>query len=473
MLSKLKKKLSPLSFFSGSETEAKKMMLLSACFFLAICAFSIIKPLKQTLFIDIVGVTYQPWTRFVTLFLLAPVTLFYSRLVDRLRRYQLVSMSMMLYAALTLIFTYFLWHPAYGISNTVSSKYRVLGWMFYAFGDFYQIFIVGAFWAFANSVVDTKSAKNNYGIMVATSKVAGMTSPLLANYALNSLSLSKEVIIPILVGSTAFMLVGASFMILAIKRIIPGQNLHGYEAVYQLEKEKGKEEERTHKKPSFTDNIKKMFEGIRLMIANPYVFGIFGIVYSYEIISAIMDYQMQVLVKSNYNDLVSTTSFMLKYTSAFQALGLIFALFGTRSLLKSLDVKLCLLITPTLTMALMFSMLYSPGLWIVTTVMVVLRALNYGFNVPVREILYIPTVKDIKFKSKAWIDSFGKTLSKASGSAFNLVPVGAGEFARMTAGSVFAIGVSSIWLFIALFVGKKYMETVNKGTAIGSPKESS
>ena len=95
--------------------------------------------------------------------------------------------------------------------------------------------------------------------------------------------------------------------------------------------------------------------------------------------------------------------------------------------------------------------------------MILLRALNYGFNVPVREILYIPTVKDIKFKSRAWINTFGRTFSKASGSALNIMAQTQG----LNTALVILLGVGGVWTIASSAVGEKYTKTVKSGGVIG------
>jgi ATP/ADP translocase len=47
-----------------------------------------------------------------------------------------------------------------------------------------------------------------------------------------------------------------------------------------------------------------------------------------------------------------------------------------------------------------------------------LGTINYSFSKPLNEALYIPTTKDIKFKAKSWIDTFGTKISKSAGGLF-------------------------------------------------------
>ncbi len=451
-----------LSFVSDRDkNEFKKMVLLSTCFFFSIVAFSIIKPLKQSIFLGFIGKGYQPLTRYLTLILLAPVMFFYSKLVDKLRRYQLVAYIMMSYGILSLIFAYFLLHPVYGLANTEQSVWRLLGWAIYLYGDFFQIFVIGSFWSFANSITDPQHAKKNYGKMVAVSKVAGLLTGILCYLTIENPQIrNTQYIIPLFISFVAIAMCLAALSILYIKWKIPGQYLHGYESVYQMEKQKG--EEKTG-----------ILEGIRLMVTQPYVFGIFGLLFSHEIISAIADFQMLSLVETYYNSKITDmSSFFFLYTAAFQGLGLFFAYFGTTFTLKYFDVRKSLLISPLISAILMMFLAYNPTLITVTIVMVVLRAVNYGFNVPIREILYIPTVKDIKFKAKAWTDSFGRTFSKVSGSTFNWLFKDYAISTMMVTGSAFSLVVTAIWATIAVFVGRKYDKTIADGVVISGTKQS-
>ena len=63
--------------------------------------------------------------------MLVPAILGYSYLVDKLRRYQLLSFYSILYGIMGLFFAYLLSHPVIGLTNTVSSPDRIFGWVFY------------------------------------------------------------------------------------------------------------------------------------------------------------------------------------------------------------------------------------------------------------------------------------------------------------------------------------------------------
>jgi AAA family ATP:ADP antiporter len=377
--------------------------------------------------------------------------LLYSFLVDRLKKYQVFLACLLSYSILALIFGLALYHPVYGVSNTNSSPFRILGWLFYIYMDLYMVFIISTFWAFSNSINDVDSAKKNYGFIAGMSKLGGIIAPLFGWMLLNRTNWSEANIIPGLVALSGLFLAIAALCIYRIIKTVPKKNLHGYEAAYQVEKEKRK-----------AGTAKTgIFEGVRLMVAQPYVLGIFGLVYAAEIILHIIDYQMQLLLEVKYFKAIGAiSSFMFIYTTAWQTVGFVFAFLGVSFFVQRFDIPICLISVPIFIAGLVLGLLFFPSLATVFIVMVFLRAIQYGFNHPVREMLYIPTVKDIKFKSKAWIDSFGRYFSKASGATVNL-------FSQLAMQCGISLVVAVGWIVLSVLVGQKYKETVDSGKVIG------
>jgi len=74
----------------------------------------------------------------------------------------------------------------------------------------------------------------------------------------------------ILMGLVSVMLLCVPVILMILMRVVPGQYLHGYEAVYQLEKKQDKAKEEGEVKTS-------IFSGIKLLVQSPYVLGIFGL----------------------------------------------------------------------------------------------------------------------------------------------------------------------------------------------------
>ncbi len=451
------------NLFDIDAQERKKLFYLASCLFFIVAAYSLLRPLKTAIFFGIVGRDFQPYAKWVTIGFTPIVMMLYSKLVDIVRRYQLIFICTLAFALGCFFFAIILTNPVYGLPNTDTDKTRIIGWLFYLLIDFYPILVVTTFWAFSNSISSPDSAKKSYGLIVAASKLSGVISPLLGIALIMFSGLSETLSISCTLVLAGIFLICAGFAVLRLTRCIPGRYLHGYEAVYEVEKLK----EKSHAPKT------GIWQGFKLMLTEPYVFGIFAMVYSYEIISAIIDYQKDYMASEFYqNRIVDMFTFNLIYTSIWQTLGLFFAVFGTSSLLKKLDVQKCLMLVPLVIGSLIVLLVFLPNLYTIFFIMIIIRALNYGFNVPIREMLYIPTIKDIKFKSKAWTDSFGRTFSKGSGATINVFSQGGTLNQFIASGSVISIGVVTAWTFASYFVAKRYTKTIKDGTVIGEQSDS-
>lgn len=454
--SKLSKKIQ--NYFGLDEYDFLKLLLLASAFFCIIGSYSILRSLKTSIFLGMVGKEYQPISRLISLVIIFPCGFLYSKLVDKLKRQQIFTFVIAIYALLSFGFAFMLAHPTIGVKNNITSCTRILGWAFEIFMDMYSALVLTTFWGYANSIATPAFANKSYGLITAFSRVGGIITPLIGLLFLHHLPIETHVSIPLLVLISACMLLLAIFTGKKISTKLPESYLQGYS------------DQHTSTTPEDSISKPSVFEGIKLMLTQPYVMGIFGLVYSMEVIAIIFDYQMQVLMSiETNNNIGSMSSFMFVYTASFQALGLIFALFGTSTLLKRFGTLSCLLIMPVAILFLSILTFMYPSLGTIFFVMIVLRALNYGFNYPVRETLYIPTVKDIQFKAKLWIDSFGKTFSKSSGSLFNqfLLYFSSNPYFILRVDSIYCIGIAFIYGIVSLMIGRKYQKTIIAGEIIG------
>jgi AAA family ATP:ADP antiporter len=445
--------------------EWTKLILLAIAYFFIIGSYSILKPIKTSVFLGLVGIDWQPFSRYISLAVIFPSGLLYSRIVDKYKRHQIFFTIIGIYAVLCIVFTILFADPIHGIKNTTTSPYRIVGWIFEIFMDLYSAIVVSTFWGYANSVSTPNFANKSYGIMTAASRIGGILTTSLALFLLNVVALRTEINIPLLTFIAGIFLFGAIACVYLINNWIPESALHGYEAAYKSDY---KTEHSKNKKSAKTG----VFEGIRLMLVEPYVLGIFSMVYFFEIITILFDFQMQALMCTElHNDIGAMVNFGYWNTIAFQFVGLLLAIFGTSTLLEKIGTLKCLMIMPIGLIILSLSTLIYPTLSTIFIVMVLLRGLNYGFNVPVRETLYIPTVKNIQFKAKVWIDSFGRTLSKTSGSAINSMYASLAPQVLLVADSACAIGISFAFAGVSFLVGRKYTKTIKNNAVIGTEEE--
>jgi ATP:ADP antiporter, AAA family len=447
--------------FQIDRSHRVKFFFLTCIYFFIIGAYTLVKELNNSIFMRVVGDDYLPWAKIASMFVLIPAILFYSHMVDKLRRYQLLAFYSFIYGVIGILFGYFLGSPIIGIANTQASPYRLFGWLFYFFIEGYSPFVVSVFWAFANSVTSPKQAKNTYSLMVSGSKLGGMFS---AGFAWWFLSLSSFKGVPlnavnkhqILFLLSSVMIIFVPILTWLLKKKVPGQELHGYEAAYQAEKSREK-----------TGKI-GLFSGLTMLIKQPYVLGIFGMIFFYEIINVVIGYLRLKLANQASCDLSDLSCILFEQIFYIHLLGFVISLIGTNFLLKRLGERRCLILLPLVTGGLIVFFLLNVTnggygvVHIVSLVFVGIRAVNYAIGYPVRESLYIPTVKDIKFKSKSWIDAFGSKIAKSCASQFNLIAPTISFLHPIFFSVIFAS-----WFLTAYLLGNRYRKAVKNNEVIG------
>jgi len=455
------------TLFDVEPSERIKLFFLTATFFFVIAGYTLVRELRDSIFSFIVGKEYLNTASIISMCMLVPLILVYSKLVDKMRRYYLLCTYSIVYGLITLLFAYLLGDPVIGLPNTDASQYRMIGWIFYFFVEGYSPFVVSVFWAFANSVNSPESARKNYGLMSSGSKVGGMLTAGLAWALLSgriftahsgSDTFNHQVILVI----SACMTLLVPVFILLLMKYVPGKNLHGYEAAYQVEKQK----KRAGKESA------NVFVGLKMLLKYPYVLGMFSMVFFFEILGKVISYQRVKIAHESGASQSDTSAFLFKMIFFMHAAGFLISLLGTRTLLNKLGEKRCLVLVPLITGALLlyFVVSYTAVALIVTGVGI--KALNYAFAWPVRENLYIPTVKEIKFKSKSWIDAFGSKFGKSTGATFNIIAQKLGTDLFFPAHYLFFSGIVGVWLLVAYLLGRRFERAIENNEVIGEELES-
>ncbi len=453
--------------FDLDEQEKNKILWLTLAFFCVIGSYTVLKEMKDVLFAQIVGSQYLYKVKFLSMFVLLPATLLYAKLVDYLSRFSLLVFYSLLYGVGGIVISYYLQDPVMGLANTVPSPDRTLGWIIYLFYEGVVPFVVSVFWSFANSITGPETAKKGYTLLIAGSKIGGMFTAGLAwalfmpTSFLGGLGWSSVFMHQFLLVCSSLLLAASPAIIYVLMQTAQKKSLHGYEASYEHEKE---QEEKGESETG-------MLSGLLMMLKHPYILGIFGMMFFYELVNVVLGIQRTVILQTVSKDAASFSGEMFKQRFWMHFAGLILSFFGTRVLIKRLGEQVCLIMIPLLTGALLLYFMLAYNEQAVLFVFMALGMLNYAFSSPLREALYIPTVKDIRFKSKAWIESFGQRFAKACGSGVigtiqKIAIIGSPLYITLFS-SFFAV-IIILWTLVAYLLGRKYVSVIKKGEAIGA-----
>jgi AAA family ATP:ADP antiporter len=173
-------------------------------------------------------------------------------------------------------------------------------------------------------------------------------------------------------------------------------------------------------------------------------------------------------VRTGTADGLAAPEYIGRFYSEFflivNVIGLLLQLFVVSRILKYFGVKTAILVLPVIALTGYAFLAFAPILALVRIVKIAENATDYSIQNTVRNVLFLPTSRDEKYKAKQAIDSFfwraGDVMSAA------LVFVGVAMLGMGTAGFARVnLVLAGIWLVLALAVGREY---TRKSKALGS-----
>ncbi|MBU4269614.1 MFS transporter [Candidatus Dependentiae bacterium] len=436
-----------------SVDETKKYGILSVAFFFIIGTYWLLRPLKDGFFFSVVGGKYQPAAKMISVFIVGFLVIVYSKLVDMVEKHKLFYILGSIYTVLFASVAFVIGLPRTGESAINPEILRFFGWASYFIIESFGSIVVALFWSFVASISDAKAAKKGYSLIIVGAQIGAIVGPFVAT---NAESVGMRLLFSI--GTLA--IVAMMFTIRYFIKVMPKEQL-------EVNKQEVKSEEKA--KTGF-------MEGLKLLLTRPYLVGILAVATIYEIVGTIVDYQMKVQAKAlpQYASEESFTAFMGVFGMSANSLAFVMALLGTGYLMRKMGLRFCLLTFPIVlgsAMAILYGV-YAFGnvnastmLWLTFAVMMIAKGLSYALNNPSKEMMYIPTSKDAKFKSKGWIDMFGGRVSKALGASFTNF-LKASPHALMAYGTILSLGFIGVWIVAAFFVSNKFEQLTKDGKIV-------
>ncbi|MBX9830350.1 hypothetical protein K2X40_00190 [Candidatus Babeliales bacterium] len=423
--------------------ELTKFLLLALGFFFLIGSYWPLKTLKDSIFVNIVGPEYIPMAKILSLTIFFPLVMIYSKLVDIFVKEKMVYLLVSVYGFIGLIFVYFFFHPTIGLQNSIPSASRLLGWLFFLYVESYVSLMISLFWSFTHDITTPESAKKGYGLIIFGTQLGGFLLTLLGNRlsADPELYASRAPIIALISICLFFFIALVTFI---LHKIVAKEILEGYE---------DKVAPATLEEPTSVGFL----DGLKLLLTHPYVAGIFFLIFFHEFVSTVMNFQMIMQAKTTYVSAGLVNKFLFDYALAVQGTACLFGLLGTSFFQRRFGIRFCLIAYPLLLGISIVYYLANPTLQSIFYVMIIAKAINYAFNQPAKEVLYIPTTKNIKYKSKAWIDMFGMRFSKAAGSTANTIIV---TMSYLTGPIV--LSLIAIWAILASMIGKTFNTAISE-----------
>ena len=449
-----------------SWNEKSRLFWLAATLFFIIGGYWLLRSIKDPIISTISGVEAIPKAKMLSVVVVTFGVAIYNELYDRYEPHQLFYLIGGFYTLLFSVIGLMLMHPTYGIANTDANPARLLGWVSYCAIESFGSIGVTNFWAFANSVYDLERAKKAYGLLIACAQVGSVAGPTLVTQAAT-------------IGIPGLYFCGAACMGLMVVMVFLyvqrfGTEKQAAEAAEVAAVAAGAGSSKPKKKEKAG-----MLEGLFIVGRYSYVQGITAVSCIFMVEVTILDYAMKVLAKAKFEadhpgdpvgSVEAFAEFMGFFGQATNTLSFCLSLLGTSFVIRSLGLRITLLLFPTLLLAAGAVVYMHPSLELVFVVMLVLKALSYALNNPCKELLYQPTSKAVKFKAKSWIDIFGQRGAKALGSVVTNFYSDSSAM-LLSNGMFISMGLSGVLIYVSKWIGDKFDQYTEAGYVVGADAE--
>lgn len=428
-------------------------------FFLVITTFWILKPLKKGLFIgyyDESGFDLLGWQMkgsqaelLAKMLNLGVAFLAAAAFVWLARRFRRQQMTYIFSAFFLLAFAFY--------STIINHPTTWVVWTFYLLGDLYVAVMVATFFAFLNDSVTAETAQRSYGMIVLGGVAGGAFGSLSVRVWVRVLDMSSWLWIAFGIGVIVMALAWQA----------------GRSVTKQPKRETSQWPFEDEEDPTDTwwvereflsirkRNISAAFEGAKLVLRSRYLLSIVGIVGLYEVVSTILDFQFTATVEHFLNGDEISVQISTIYTITTLT-SLVIQLVLTNYVLNRLGVKAALFVLPAMIVAGSIGFIALPILWMGSLLNTVDNAFNHSINQSAKEILYVPTNRDEKYKAKAFIDVFIQRCAKTVAIIISLVITAVfTDFSDLWILSVVTLGVIVVWFSRVRHVGREFEKRID------------
>lgn len=402
-------------------------------FFLITAPYYIIKPIRNSSYLERMGDENLPLAYFLTALLMGFIVNFHSRLQVKIPRRTLIISSLIFFFLNICLFWWLFQH-----------EWRWVPVVFWVWANIFAIVLVTQFWILVNDVFNPREAKRLIGFIGSGAQLGAILGGMMAG----SLAKTK--------ASDFLLLIAAGLLSIGILIVISIFSKQR-EAEPETERQAGKKVEKSEKKPraGFRDAWKTVKQSAYLKL-------LAGIVMITIVVSTLIDFQFNSIVfkvRGGQN----LTSFFGYFNAGAMAFAFLLQLLLTSNIIKRYGIRLTLLFYP------LILLLGSAGIGVVAFASIIPailikasdKSLAYSLNQSVRELLYIPISVEQKYKSKIFIDMFLNRFAKGVGAVvivILLLVVPKGLVIRAI--SVVVILIILAWIFLNLKVGRGYANLV-------------
>ena len=404
--------------FNAEPGEIPALMLSFGFFFCVLCAYYIVRPIR-----DETGVAYGSGFlgyafTIILVVMLAAVPLI-GWLVANLARKLIVPIVYSFFIITLLMF--------WALLRFEQSNIYVAG-AFYIWVSVFSLFVVSLFWSFMTEVWQTAQAKGVYGIVSVGGTFGALTGPLLVQAFVHHIGVAN-----LLLLSALFLLMALGFYT-ALRRIVGDNGRTG-----------GAD------KP---DRASVLAGAINVW-KSPYLFRIAIWVLAGNFFGIFFTLEQARILGAAFSDQDSRLIMLARIETGVSLLTIIFEIFITGRLMQFIGVGRTIAIGPMCACVALVVLAVAPGVATIATIMVLMRAMDYGLSGPTMRVLY--TIVDPRDKYRA--QNFNDTVIYRGGNAasawlYNSVAKVLGVAGPVM--TIIAVPLALCWVWLSIDLGLRH-----------------
>ncbi len=446
--------------------ESTTALLLALNILLLLSAYYLIKPVREALILAGGGAEVKSYAAAGQALLLLMLVPLYGQLADRLPRRRLLMVVTAFFVICLVAF--------YALAQAGAP----VGIPFFLWVGIFNLMIVAQFWSFANDVYSREQGERLFPVVAFGASVGAVAGSAVAGR-----------LIP-LVGVPQLLLIAAVLLVLAaaLSNVVDARERRRAETgiparfttaeipaatgEYQVETVG----ESTRVTVSISPGAGTQRSGFSLVFGDRYLLAIALLILTLNLVNTTGEYILgkavaraaAALVEAGQSGGLSEKEYIGRFYSDFffvvNLLGVVLQLFVVSRILKYLGVRVAVLVLPVIAVAGYALLAFLPVLAVVRWVKTAENATDYSLQNTVRNVLFLPTTREQKYKAKQAIDAFfvrsGDVLSAL------LVYVGTAslgfavtDFARVN------LLLALVWVALAVVVGRLYIAKTAGRTA--------
>ena len=425
---------SVLSLFTDVRSgEAKRALLMTLNIFLILTAYLIAKVVREPLILSGGGAELKSYASVFQVVILAGAVQLFGWLASNLSRRKLINYVTLFFVGCFIAF--YLALVTIGPWN---------GIVYFLWVGIFSLMIIAQFWSFANDIYTPEQGKRLFVLLAFGASAGGVFGPMLASLILD------------MVGVYNLLLVSAGILLLSL--LLTNFIESG------VAKNPGTplaEETPQPKEPPMSKD-----GALKVVFRNKYLLMIAFLILLSNFVNTTGEYMLGSSVQQTAAELAAAPGaeegvdkiYIGKFYANFFTIvgfaGLLLQLLVVSRVLKYLGVRFAIMALPVIALGTYLSIAIFPVLLVIRWCKTVENATDYSLNNTVRQILFLPTTREEKYKAKVAIDSFFVRAGDVLSAGLIFIGVTWLSFSIFHFAGVCLVLVA-IWLVLALKIGKE------------------